>query len=1470
MKRFLKLLTFLLLANNAWAQHSSNAYHELADSLYRHHHYKDAAGYYQKALKKAPDPGTLMLKIARSYAKLNEIASAETWFAQARESKAPFSNEDTYLNAQVLAIQGKRQEAQTVLQELLRKDPFAGKEQQFLLDLVNHSRYYKDSARYLVRSLPINTPVSEFAPAFYKDGIVYASASALNRTSKKYHWDNSHFLNLYFSRNDGNTFTKPTLFERDLNTKYHDGPAAFYNEHSSMIVNRNERSAPDAKRGHELWHLTLLEGTYNKEKSDWILSPVTFGEQSYSVTHPHISEDGKILYFVSDKPGGYGGTDIYRTVRINGKWSEPFNVGPVVNTAEDEAFPFAVDNTLYFASNGHGGLGGLDIYKSENSINGFSPPVNLGSPINSTKDDFSLIIKSNRTSGYFASSRNGNDDLFSFEYIPPVIRMAGYTYDGLTNEALAGTTVRIINTATDDQTIDTDDKGNFRFDLPEGTDFILIGTKDNRVGMSTGISSTHAARENMVHQLAVFSDTSLIACVGVIKDAQNKPGTAASTIVIDETTNETIAVLSENSMINFPGRKNHSYRVQITNVQGDTTIHRLSVKPSDKEAKTWTMVLKESMTDLMLAARVFIADNNEPLAGAQVRITTFSEPQFNLVTTADGIVEYNLPKGTAYLLVASTPMFTGMFTGVAEEGADKKFIIHPVPAYGDKASDEKIIMSIITNEKGDLVGDARVTVTDRESGEKLPVSIQDGVVSFKGKHNRSYNIVAEHDDYQITREEHTVSSTKEEVTKLSVILKKEVETPEELSFRFRVVDAATDSSISGAEVTVISFVETDQQMLSDEKGEGGFKLPAGLAYMIIAKKDGYVGSFAGESESAMSSEFVTHKVLAHNEKLTRLVVAQVIDAAGDRVEGATVSIVDTKTGKAITAEVSKGVVSFHGDKGKVYAITVQSKDHNTLEQNLKVVEDEDPVQKLSLVMEKRPVLPGTSIIVDVIRKDNRTPLSGARLSVITLSGSDLELVADENGRASFSIEKAEEYMVLATGEGYSGLLNGTAPDADDFKVIEAVPEGTQSLPVIARVKDGSGEAAKISKVTVMDNTSKQEVEANVQDGFVSFKGKKGTGYTVTVESNGETATVAHNVPQEAREVDTFTIVVKGQTKTVLARNNNVKVTGKPPVSGDRLIVFQTESGEVRAFVMRDGLLNEITEENGELYLNTASGNVSVGQGSLQKAAEDQQLLTRLNIPVSSVVMLRNIFFDFNNATINETAAAELRNVYTVLKSYPALKLVIRAHADDRGQDAYNYYLSGRRARAVLNHLVNSGIQSSRLVLEPMGETAPAVRCVDADCSEEDHGRNRRAEFFIRSGKGPRSLPPPALVKSSPRNMSNPATTAAGGSTADAKSRYAALLAKYGDKELEGLTFRVSVGAYRHNTGLTFDHLNDLAPTEKLLRGEITYYYLGRFKTLNEAERVKQVVSARGIPDAYISVFYKDSFISFKEFTNLVE
>lgn len=764
MKKIPLILLVIFLGMPALAQHGSHAFRKHGDTQYKHHHYQSAIGYYMKALKKAPDPGNIMLQIAKCYNRINQPEEAEKWFLQANANKADFTIQDYYQYARILVTLKKRSQADALLEHVLAADPNSNLARKALSDLREFEKYYLDSADFSIDTLSINSPVAEFAPAYYKDGIVFSSARQEGILRKKYHWDNTHFLNLYYSNRSGNkNFTIPELFEKDLNTRYHEGPAMFYNQGRNMILNRNQTvKVVGAEDAYER-RLALYDAVIDEGKSTWKVTPLPFNDPAYSYAHPWISEKGDTLYFVSDQPGGYGGTDIYRVVRKNGAWGQPFNVGPAVNSAENEVFPFFVDNVLYFASNGHGGLGGLDLFESRLTVNGFSPPLNMGYPMNSPADDFSLITKPDQRNGYYASARKGDDDIFYFERIEEKIKIMAHIYDSLTKKPLSGANVQVITNNLNDTTLTADNDGNFTFELPEETAYVIIGTKDDKIGMVSDL-----ADESKTHRIPALGDTSAVACIGFIVNEEGLPKKASTITLLDNTTGEKIQLPGDTSQLAFLGKKGHSYHIEVADDAGHTASHDLNIAPTDKDPKSFTIVLPDSQP-LDMAARIFKGDDNQPIANANVRVITFAEEDKELLSDENGLVDFKLKEGTAFVIVGTKGNLTGMLSEMAEKGkTDKGTQVLPVPLYGDK--NDVAVIGLVTNTSGDAVDGFKATVTDKQTGEIIPVDTKTGLMTFKGDHGQSYNIAVSHDDYKTTLQEVILPENGPDVHKFNVIL----------------------------------------------------------------------------------------------------------------------------------------------------------------------------------------------------------------------------------------------------------------------------------------------------------------------------------------------------------------------------------------------------------------------------------------------------------------------------------------------------------------------------------------------------------------------------------------------------------------------------------------------------------------------------------------------------------------------------
>jgi len=822
MNRFLFILSLFLLCTQVFSQHSSRAYYKLADSLYQYHHYQYAADYYQRALHKADDPAGIMVKIARSYVKFNQDDDAEKWFIQALSNGATLSLNDYFLYAEALITLKKRSQAERLLEGIVQQDPNAHLARRALNDLQDFQRFYKDSADYIVDSLSINTPESEFAAVYYQDGIVFTAAWEEGMFRKKSQWDNSDFLKLYLAVKTGpNSFDHPVIFDRQLNTQYHDGPAAFYAHFQKMIINRNQSILmPGTEDIYEL-RPGLYDAEFDQKKSLWYVKPMPFNNSEYSYAHPSISEDGNTLYFVSNKPGGFGGMDIYRVVKANGAWGEPYNLGPAVNTAENEAFPFFIDNTLYFASNGHGGLGGLDIFVSTKTLNGFTPPVNLGYPINTTTDDFSLVTDMSQRRGYFSSARKGNDDLFSFEKVAGKIKISAHIFDSLTQESLDSARIDIVTNSGNDILLNANEVGNFDFELPEDIAFVVIGTKDNKIGMAADI-----ADQPKTELIPALGDTSRLACIGLIQNEQGFPRKASIISVMNEQTGDRVDHPGDRSIVSFMGEKGQSYKVDIENEQGTKATHQVVIEADDDSTKTWIMVLPDVQKEMLMAARIFRADNDQPLANADVSIVTFGEADQLLTADADGLVDFTIPEGMSYVIIGSKDDFSGMTSGIAEKGQGKESMIQPVPCYSDLPN-PVIAMGRVTNRRGVPIDDYTAQVTNKVNGEILPTQTKQGVLTFQGQHGQAYNIEVSHDGYETRLQELILPETGPDLEKFIVILDE----------KSTAVEKILPVAASVAVVDNIKSGKSDLLVFDTEEGTSKIYIKSGETLSEITERD---------------------------------------------------------------------------------------------------------------------------------------------------------------------------------------------------------------------------------------------------------------------------------------------------------------------------------------------------------------------------------------------------------------------------------------------------------------------------------------------------------------------------------------------------------------------------------------------------------------------------------------------------------
>lgn len=389
-----------------------------ANDLYELKFYRQAIPIYREALI-SENNLEAKLNLAHAYRMTGNTERAEYWY-ELLVPQTPYQRENEFYYAQVLQSNEKYSEAA----EWYRKYAlFDERAEAYAKACDNHMQFRGNAQKYDVSPVPINTPSSEFGVAYYQDGLVFTSNRVSNKNTEKvtYAFDQDP-LNLYFTKELlGNSYTPPKKLSGNINSAANEGPCSFGFRESEIWFTRNDigkiKNGQLVASGN-----TLSIRSARLEKGKWLENkPFPHNRATHSTAHPSITYDGQTLFFVSDRPGGYGGTDIYMCHRMDTTWSAPINLGEVVNSPENEMFPFVHrDGTLFFTSSGHPGMGGYDFFKTRRENGKWKVPENLGAPLNSPKDEFTIVLNKTKTEGYLASNRKGSigeDDLYFFRLL---------------------------------------------------------------------------------------------------------------------------------------------------------------------------------------------------------------------------------------------------------------------------------------------------------------------------------------------------------------------------------------------------------------------------------------------------------------------------------------------------------------------------------------------------------------------------------------------------------------------------------------------------------------------------------------------------------------------------------------------------------------------------------------------------------------------------------------------------------------------------------------------------------------------------------------------------------------------------------------------------------------------------------------------------------------------------------------------
>jgi outer membrane protein OmpA-like peptidoglycan-associated protein/tetratricopeptide (TPR) repeat protein len=484
--------------------------------------------------------------LAYSYKFTNNYKPALQWFEKL--SKQPVIKPDWALNyAAQLAIDQQYEKSENWYRRYLSLIP--NDKRAANLASNNITAINKNQGHWQVDYININTPGADYSPIYYNDGLIFSSNRQSGRLLKHvFEWDNSPFTSLFVverlndlktvnqdsinieneikgrklndddtapTSNDTKTLGQfsninkaygipmiankklSTLLNGKINTKYHNASSAVFPDGSIIFTRNNYNKGQTQKSTEGIIKLKLYTASGKNLKK---ITEFPYNSNEYSTGHPALNKAGNILIFASDMPGGYGGTDLYYSVRSGrGPWTRPVNLGKKINTEGNEMFPYLDSKgKLYFASNGHAGIGGLDIFEvALKEMKPLETPRNMGRPINGSTDDFGLIISEDYKSGYFSSNRRGDDDIYQFKRNQQIIKLQGVVADARTKIPLRNSRLLLHHLEGTD-TLTTDGNGFYLKEINPQTDYDLTAQKPGYLSKNNFLTSVGINKDSTI------------------------------------------------------------------------------------------------------------------------------------------------------------------------------------------------------------------------------------------------------------------------------------------------------------------------------------------------------------------------------------------------------------------------------------------------------------------------------------------------------------------------------------------------------------------------------------------------------------------------------------------------------------------------------------------------------------------------------------------------------------------------------------------------------------------------------------------------------------------------------------------------------------------------------------------------------------------------------------------------------------
>ncbi|MCB9235627.1 MAG: carboxypeptidase regulatory-like domain-containing protein [Bacteroidia bacterium] len=473
LNKTLSTLFLILFAASALVAQNNSTF-KRADKLFGKMNYQTALDAYEKGLKKE-DSSLAKERLADCYRLLGNYEMAEFWYGRATAGSNS-TKESWFQYGKMLMANQKYDDAKAAFENFQKKGGSSSLASKNIGACEFSKKAIQSEPQYKITPLPLSTSANEFGAVPFGDGFLLTSARKRGAwTTVVNSRNNGRFYDIYFAApSTGKSAYKAKPVRGKVNTRFHDGPAIYDAKTGTLYFTRSNFVSGKKGKSKEGYNkLKILSAQKSGKK--WVnVKELSFNSNEYSCGHPTLSADGLTMVFSSDIPGGFGGADLYITRLEGDKWSTPENLGSDVNSEGDEFFPTLHENgMLFFSSNGHPGMGGLDIFSAELTGKKYGKVKNAGYPLNSSHDDFATTWIKNKAKGYFSSNRKGGqggDDIYMFSR---KISLKGTIVDSRTKAPMEGVSVSVMDVNNKKTDYITGKDGTFSHFVDFGNDYFL-------------------------------------------------------------------------------------------------------------------------------------------------------------------------------------------------------------------------------------------------------------------------------------------------------------------------------------------------------------------------------------------------------------------------------------------------------------------------------------------------------------------------------------------------------------------------------------------------------------------------------------------------------------------------------------------------------------------------------------------------------------------------------------------------------------------------------------------------------------------------------------------------------------------------------------------------------------------------------------------------------------------------------------